>query len=124
LEKSGKSFFKNRIKVKFYRYIDATYCYKIMLEVLYLFKETPCGYWISTNRNYTEENEGKWFFNAEEKKRWVSKTSRKRYAYPTKKEAQTNYLHRKIREVEILEARFLRAKRFLAKAQDGQFREI
>lgn len=51
-------------------------------------RETPCGYWI--------EN-----FSALLPK-WVSKTGKKRYAYPTKDEARASYYARKQRQVTIL----------------------
>lgn len=107
--------------MEFYRYEDAIYKNQIVLITLYLVRETPCGYWISRRRHYNEKDESKWFLGVYDKKRWVSKTSRKRYAYPTKEEAQTSYTFRKIREVEICEARLSKAKIMLNKAQNKQF---
>ena len=68
--------------MKFYRYHDYHSDRKctVHLEAFELIKETKCGYWIKA------------FIG---KKRWVSKTSKKRYAYPTKKEAAYNFLRRK-----------------------------
>jgi hypothetical protein len=56
-----------------------------------LIKETPKGYWIS---------QWKWFVT----KKWVSKTSKKRYAYPTKEEALTNFIKRSEIRAKILKA--------------------
>ena len=48
-------------------------------------KETPKGYWIAQHRHA--------------KPRWVSKNTRKRYAYPTKEEALVNYQRRTKRHI-------------------------
>ena len=57
-------------------------------------KETPCGYWIAC---FTP----RW--------RWVSKTSKKRFAYPTKEEAVKSFRCRKGRQMKILRAKLKRA---------------
>ena len=87
-------------KMKFYRYEDSPFVWPptYKLVILYLVKETPKGYWISYDHNYKEEVP--WM-----KKRWVSKTTRKRYAYPTKEEALENYKARKNRQIKILKSR-------------------
>jgi len=76
--------------MKFYRY-DIQYS-EVHLDVIVstfkLVKETPCGYWICQDTYY---------FSLE--KRWISKTSRKRYAYPTKKEALNSFIIRKQRQI-------------------------
>jgi hypothetical protein len=46
----------------------------------------------------------------DDRKRWVSKTSRKRFAYPTLKEALHNFRARKNRQISILTHRLERAK--------------
>lgn len=70
----------------FYRY--DSHNQDIVLNEYQLIKETPKGYWI--NVYYNEFN------------KWVSKTSIKRYAYPTKKEALNSFIQRKIRQQGIL----------------------
>lgn len=60
-----------------------------------LLKETPCGYWIG----YGSLSSGKYNW-----KKWVSKTTRKRFAYPTKKEALINYIKRTERRIGILDS--------------------
>ena len=68
----------------------------IQLMTFNLHKETPKGYWIG----YGYPDDG--FISCGS--RWVSKTGRKRYAYPTKEEAMTNYIKRTERRVSILKA--------------------
>ena len=69
--------------------------YNIKNPDMYLIiRETKCGWWVKT---YDEQFvNGKW--TAKEK--WVSKTGKKRYAYPTKKEAMVNYKARKRSQIE------------------------
>ena len=100
---------------KFYRYEDflTNWDYyhnrahvKIILVTLYLIKETPKGYWISMDVNHKDtKNYISW-----SKKKWVSKTSQKRYAYPTKEEAKQGFIARKNRQVTILSRRLEQAK--------------
>ena len=59
-----------------------------------LIKETPKGYWIGLRLNSWSETVH-W-------KKWIPKSSKKRYAYPTKEEALTNYIKRTERRVSIL----------------------
>jgi hypothetical protein len=65
---------------------------KINLITLNLFRETPKGYWIG----YGDLNG----FHSSQK--WVSKTARKRYAYPTKEEALNNFIKRNEKRIKIL----------------------
>lgn len=66
---------------------------KIELMEFNLHKETPKGYWIGY---------GNFYFGLRSHSRWVSKTSRKRYAYPTKEEALDSYIKRTERRIKIL----------------------
>lgn len=95
--------------MKFYRYVDILEYEghaRIIERVFYLVRKTPKGYWISADRNYKEGSIGfKWH-----RKRWVSKTTRKRYAYPTKEQAMEGFVARKRRQVTILTAQLERAK--------------
>lgn len=59
-----------------------------------LFKETPKGHWIGYGSLGTSDLRGSAF--------WVSKTSKRRRAYPTKKEAMTNFIKRTEQRVKIL----------------------
>jgi len=73
--------------------------YLIKFELL---KETPKGYWIKEDFGF---------------KKWVSKTAKKRFAYPTKKEALINLIKRKERQIRILESRLNEAKNVLKEGQ-------
>ena len=87
----------------FYRICDSVYCgdgYSNVRARVVNFvsvKETPCGHWIRATK----------FFG---KKRWVSNTTTKRYAYPTVEEAMQNWKRRKEVHVNILEAKLSQAK--------------
>lgn len=86
--------------MKLYRYEDVNFTYRITIkerkfEVL---KETLCGYWIE-----------KWP-GARKHKRWVSSTAKKRYAYPTRKEAMINFKARKYRQKQLVEGQLKRVK--------------
>jgi hypothetical protein len=111
-------------RMKFYRYSDivAYYDYKysvpkviITEEVFYLVRETKCGYWISRNPNYDENNIELWG----ERKRWVSKYSTKRLAYPTREEALQSFKARKKRQITILTAQLQQAQIALEKATNN-----
>lgn len=66
----------------------------IELRKYNLHKETLKGYWIGYGHPDGFHGDS----------RWVSKTARKRYAYPTKEEAMLNYIKRTKRRIEILRA--------------------
>jgi len=70
---------------------------KIVKYEFNLIRETACGYWI--DRPQWNKNES-----------WISKTSRKRFAYPTKHEAMLNFKYRKQRQIKLLEGNLSRAK--------------
>jgi hypothetical protein len=75
------------------------------LITLNLHKETPQGYWIG----YGNLIEGQ--LRSESK--WVSKTSRKRYAYPTKEEAKNNFIARTEKRIRILNSQLTDSKQVL-----------
>ena len=98
------------IRMKFYRYeaveyaehdYDGELCSpifpnpKVELKDFHLIKETTKGYWIGYLNTYGIRL-GSW-------QKWVSKTSKKRFAYPTKKEALVNYIKRTEKRLKILE---------------------
>ena len=72
----------------------------------YLLRETPCGYWIN----------GELY---DSKDRWISKNSRKSYAYPTKEQALNSLKCRKNRQVKILEGRLRESKAILYMIEEG-----
>lgn len=80
---------------------------KIELMTYNLHKETPKGYWIGYG--HPDEIHGD--------SRWVSKTTKKRYAYPTKAEAMNNYIKRTERRIKILESHLLKSKYGLMNAK-------
>ncbi len=70
---------------------------EVELREYNLHKETPKGYWIG----YGFHTIGSLRSNGT----WVSKTAKKRYAYPTKEEAMQNFIKRTERRAKILRAR-------------------
>lgn len=66
----------------------------LKLKTYNLWKETPKGYWIG----YGSLEDGK----LKGVGKWVSKTSKKRYAYPSQKEAVDNFIKRNERKIKIL----------------------
>jgi hypothetical protein len=93
--------------MKFYRYETVEYAVhgmdgelvsplfpnpKLELRDFDLIKETPKGYWIG----------GKSFEHIIWKK-WMSKTSKRRYACPTEKEALDNFILRTEKRIKILD---------------------
>lgn len=93
-----------------YRYYDVRHCSvdewdnisgswaRVYLRECLVLKVTPKGYWI-------------------EGRRWVSKTSKKRYAHPTQDEAWAAYQARKKRQVSILAEQLENAQEALALAR-------
>jgi hypothetical protein len=67
---------------------------KLELRTYNVWKETPKGYWVG----YGSPSGGSLRGSA----RWVSKTAKKRYAYPTTEEALQSFIKRYERRVEIL----------------------
>lgn len=59
-----------------------------------LVKETPKGYWISPESLKSE--------HYKKLHTWIAKSSKKRYAYPTKEEAMLNFIKRTEQRIEIL----------------------
>ena len=80
-----------------YRFEDVLHTERVHIyENSYrVIKETPCGYWIDA---FSDKN------------KWVSKTARKRYAYPTRYEAMINFKARKNCQIRILYGQLQRAK--------------
>ncbi len=93
--------------MEFYRYQECQYSdihdfgeggssirVNVELITLNLHKETPGGYWIGYGHYAPDMLRGN--------SRWVSKNSKRRYAFPTKKEALLNFHPRKKQQVRIL----------------------
>lgn len=76
----------------FYRYEYPIFlCDGVFLSKFILVRETPKGYWIRSVYGSTEK--------------WVSKTGKKRYAYPTKEEALNYFIKKTELVVSIMENR-------------------
>jgi hypothetical protein len=75
-----------------YRYFDQVYGdndrVAFHIETFDVIKETPSGYWVAPTWAC------RWGVG-DKHKRWVSKTSRKRYCYPNKQQAWDSYHARK-----------------------------
>lgn len=78
-----------------------------------LVRETPKGYWIDDERVFQASQADRWGLNqlvmadpwdSLLKPKWVSKTSRKRFAYPAKEEALNSLLIRLRKRVEYANA--------------------
>jgi len=80
---------------KLYRYenLYADGTTRVELREFNVVKRTAKGYWIQL-----------WVFSFDDKK-WVSDNARKRFAYPTKKEALFNFVKRKDAQIRILKSR-------------------
>ena len=95
--------------MKFYRY-DAHYIMSgvdVLCDTFKLVKETPKGYWITIDSLF--------FYSW---KKWISKTSRKRFAYPTKAEALNSFIIRKEKQIIHCERAMHNAKRALSIAKE------
>ena len=109
---------------EFYRYMDThdRFGCHIDLTVFRMLRETECGYWIISD--HFKRYEKPWpdgiVRMAERSKRWISKTSRKRFAYPTKEEALNNFKKRKERQIYWADANIARA---TAALSELEFRE-
>jgi hypothetical protein len=79
----------------------------LQLREFNLHKETPKGYWISYGG-----------LTLSSPSRWISKTSKKRYAYPTKEEALNNFIKRKEYQIKLLEYQLSSAKIALSLAKN------
>lgn len=89
--------------MKFYRYDDTVYAdigVRVNKFEYELIRETPKGYWINA---YGEK--------------WISKTAKKRFAYPTEEEALESFKARKKRQIEILEYQLRNARMALYRAE-------
>lgn len=81
----------------FYRFEDGEshwdyYSYPVRERTFKLVKETKCGYWITD------------VVFSIDKPKWVSKNSRKRYAYLDRAQALQSFIARKEKQIKILTA--------------------
>lgn len=94
---------------RFWRYDNADYgdgsggvSEQLNLTEYHLVRETPKGCWIIAHYDWMPDDQYS-EKEAEKYKKWISKTSKRRHAYPTKAEALTSFIARKRRQLEILE---------------------
>ena len=92
--------------MQFYRFEDIRepFGVKVRERTFELVKETNCGYWIK-------------LFSCFNDKKWVSKTARNRFAFPTRDEALENFRARKRRQSQILTVQLDNAKTALTIAE-------
>jgi hypothetical protein len=113
--------------MKFYRYkivhyasmdMDGEYSRSsfpsLVCETYNMFKETPCGYWIGFGD--IDGLHSSW-------KKWVSKTSTKRFAYPTQEEALQGFIKRTEKRIKILNSQILSCNFALGMAE-GQLKRM
>ena len=111
---------RGHFKMEFYRYEEyrtGENSIELAKRTFKMVKETKCGYWIKEEGSFCA------------KKRWVSKTSKKRYAHPSKAEAVYSFKRRKEMHIFYLEQQIRRAKQALRIAErlennDDGYRKI
>jgi intein/homing endonuclease len=103
---------ENKYEEYWYRYEDRYY-YKpeVSLVKFGVLKHTPCGVWVKRTDVFDLHGY---------RKRWVSKSSRKRYAYPTKEEALVSFIARKNRQLRILKCHIDDVKTVLSLANNNK----
>lgn len=96
--------------MQFYRYSSTYYENgpKVTLDTYISVKETAKGYWIELEDDIQEEPN----------RSWISKSGKKRFAYPTKEGAMVNFKARKRRQIEILKGKLMGAELELDIAND------
>ena len=87
--------------MKLYRYD-----WDLILRRFKVIKETPCGYWVEVD-----------MFERPSGRRWTSKHSVSRFAYPSKEEALDNFIARKRRQIKILEGNLEDARHWKIQAE-------
>lgn len=81
------------MSIELYRYWNAGNT--VYLDSDPVIRETPKGFWIK------DPDDHNWV-GREQKERWVSNYTKKRFAYPTKEEAWLSFIRRKERQRKIL----------------------
>lgn len=92
--------------MEFYRYYDLhdRFGTHIDLSTYVLLRETNCGYWIIHNCYKNNSDIVK-----EKHKRWIPRSSKKRFAYPTKHEALNSFKKRKEMQIKWAKHNEIRA---------------
>jgi|WetSurMetagenome_2_1015567.scaffolds.fasta_scaffold428593_2 hypothetical protein len=74
---------------------------KIVVDKYKVIKETICGFWIKPADPWVT------YFKDGAEKKWISKNSTRRFAYPTIDEAKTSYMARCNSHLKILKSRLV-----------------
>lgn len=90
-------------------YGSMTTYYNIYVDKYNVLCETKEGYWIDMGITFRGETPVK---------KWVGKSTRKRFAYPTEKEAYESFIARKKRQISILKNQIEAAQEFLHIAKE------
>lgn len=94
----------------------------LVCETYESIKETPCGHWIGfkslKSANKIERPLSDYYW-----KKWVSNTSRKRFAYPTQEEALQGFIKRTEKRIKILKNQTLSCNLALGLAE-GQLKRM
>ena len=92
----------------FYRFEDVAYDggdVRVMERKFKLRKETPCGYWLEQDDYFR----GHLTLEEDLPLCWVSKTARKRFAYPTRALAIESFVARKRQQIRYMHIKKQRA---------------
>lgn len=76
----------------------------VELQVFPIVRLTPCGCWIDVDGTLA-------WGSKHGRLKWVSLSGKKRYAYPTRKEAEVSFRRRKAMQVAILRTRLAHAEK-------------
>lgn len=106
-----------------YRYEDEPvhYGYRIVCNWYLILKETPCGVWIHRypfNGTATYEDSKKW-----KAVKFVKLNAYKKWAHLTKKEAFNAFVHRKLRQKQIILSQLKRVTSVLSQIEDHKQNE-
>lgn len=106
--------------MKFYRYVDIQFTDgpHISLDVYEGVKQTPKGWWIVFEGYCAKDLGKKWCW-----KKWVSDSTYKKFACPSKEEALVSFKARKQRQRRIYEARLDQVRQVLAQLETFKIKE-
>ena len=97
-------------EIKLYRYetYDISIRGNLTPSEFIVIKETPKGYWFVPDYVFNFYMDQEWVVSTS--RRWTSKVAKRRYAYPSEKEALGSFIARKNRQILLLEEQLMRAK--------------
>ena len=103
---------------KLYRYKDFVYAdctIHISLQEYPILRKTPKGFWIKIGEHLEMDEDATPQKVPDEK--WVSASSKKRYAYPTKAAALHNLICRRQSQIDIMSSRIGTARQVIHRAK-------